>query len=250
MKKTSGHEININALYVGERWDVVSEEFKTDASLSNVCARGIGSAHGADGMFPSLETENAHFMFLIGDMDGGASLAAMLSFAQGFKSLNPEGVLLAVLPKSRSDDSCRNRLEAYVDHIVFVENGDRLSEPLKMINNALNASFMDLDFFDLQASFQKFPSSVLSTAVCKRREDLNAFVASVKKEREALRASADGLLVYLSVDGKRGGPDWVERVASAFEPIAEGSGSEVRIAAQLTEQDCPLKATVLTMVNA
>jgi hypothetical protein len=57
------------------------------------------------------------------------------------------------------------------------------------------------------------------------------------------------MLIYLSVDGKIGSLDLLERIISAFEPIAEGRSDEIIIAAQFAEQDCLLEATILTMTR-
>jgi hypothetical protein len=251
MKKINEYdasEININALYVGEHWDVYSDKFKINNSISAICARGVMPTHNVDDAFTPLEIESAHFMLLMGDLDSDKSLGALLSFTKKFKSLNKEGVLLAVMPKSLSSDSCL-KLKKSVDHIVFVANDDMLSAPLKMINNALNATFIDIDFFDLYDALKKFKASVLSSANCKNSDDLNAFVESIKNDCGATKLSVDGMLIYLSVDGKIGSLDLLERIISAFEPIAEGRSGEIIIAAQFAEQDCLLEATILTMTK-
>ena len=248
-------KVNIKSLYIGNHWDLYSDQFGiTNSTYTNICVRGIGLESNTDNdFFTSSEIEDTHFMVVSGDMDNSQSVQSILTFAQKFKSLNKDGVLIAVMLDSHiKNDSC-NTLKEIFDHIVFIENNDFLSSTLKIIDSAFQEGFMPVDFLDIRDLFKKHKISALSMAGCKHADDVNDFLdfwsTLIKNYCNNIGLKIEGMLVNLSLDGERGSLDIAETVFSSFAKIIDNKDCKFFPIGQFNSQDSFVEVSVLTMAK-
>ena len=248
-------KVNIKSLYIGNHWDLYSDKFKiTNSTYTDICVRGIGlESNTANDFFTSSEIEDTHFMVVSGDMDNSQSVQYILTFAQKFKSLNKDGVLIAVMLDSNIKKDSSNTLKEIFDHIVFIEDNDFLSYPLKIIDWAFQEGFISIDFLDIRDLFKKYKFSAWSTAGCKDVGDVNEFLDSwiilIKNYCNNIGLKIQGMLVNLSLDGERGNLEIAETVFSSFAKMIDNKDCEFLPIGQFNSKDSIVEISVLAMAN-
>lgn len=253
--ESSISKVNINALYIGSHWELYSDKFEiSDSVYTDVCVRGTGSESKSDDeFFTTSEIENTHFMVVSGDMENGKSVQSILDFAKKFKSFNKVGVLIAVMTDSYINGGNYNILEDSFDHIIFIEDNNFLSSPVKLINSVFQEGFMPVEFFEVYDLFKNYKYSILSMAGCQEARDINDFLDfwpdAIKKYCNTIKFNVQGMLVNLAIGDEDGDLGMAEIVFSALEKTIDHKERDFLPTGQFVAQDVSFEVSVLTMSN-
>ena len=244
-------KINIKFLYTGNSFRSPLKEAGIESSAqTDVCIKAAGDENPAE-IFTPCEIENTHIMIVNADENDEKAIRNLLKFAQHFKSLNKDGLMLGVTSGTLSNNTFIRTLGQNLDHFILIDN-ESIYSPLKMLNAIFQEGFMPVEFCDVCLVFKGHKASIFSSFDFESGENiaerLDSYISETKSYCNVGRC-IDGLIVNLSIDGCKTNLEFAEDVFSKFKNALCSKDSELAFFGQFASNKSFLKGAVLAMMK-